>query len=85
MSFLLANAAKEAADHLVIFPSAGASFKDGVLGWSEEGKKSLFQGPGTRSHSNETEGKEAKISYIMKPKSELFFNLRIQGTWEGVD
>ncbi|KAK2635504.1 hypothetical protein Ddye_030296 [Dipteronia dyeriana] len=31
MSLLLAGAAKEAADHLVIFPSASTSFKDSVL------------------------------------------------------
>ncbi|TXG50106.1 hypothetical protein EZV62_025981 [Acer yangbiense] len=43
------------------------------------GQVLLEQASGTRSHSNETEGKEAKISYIMKPKSELFFNLSIQG------
>ncbi|KAK1571121.1 hypothetical protein Q3G72_012153 [Acer saccharum] len=60
-------------------PSRTASWSPRVLGWSEEGKKR------TRSHPNETEGKEAKISYIMKPKSELLFNLSIQGdrTWEG--
>ncbi|TXG50107.1 hypothetical protein EZV62_025982 [Acer yangbiense] len=57
MSLLLASAAKEAADHLVIFPSAGASFKDSVLGWSEEGKKSLFG-------DQESEGKGKKIAML---------------------
>ncbi|KAK1572089.1 hypothetical protein Q3G72_027513 [Acer saccharum] len=87
MSLLLAGAAKEAADHLVILPSAGASFRDGVLVASRLGLEAMLDHvssmfKGTRSHSNESEGKEAKIRYIMKPKSELFFNLCIQGAWE---
>ncbi|KAK0581752.1 hypothetical protein LWI29_017500 [Acer saccharum] len=62
MSLLLAGAAKEAADHLIIFPplappSRTASWSPRVLGWSEEGKKSLFG-------DLESEGKGNKIPRV---------------------